>query len=157
MLGWLSIAAGSSLVVAVWSAHEVASARYYRPLAAVIPMVVAAIGLDLLWIPAHGAIGAAWATASAAGLGTLIAVGFTVDRRSLQQGRDLARAAVAGAAGWIAARFVAAGTVWSPIDTLLGCAVTGGALVLTGLVSSAELRRTAMGLVGRDSLELGRP
>ncbi len=143
LLGWLGVAAGGGLVLSVLSAHQIAAGRFARPLAAGIPMLVAAAALQTAWIPWRGALGAAWATAAAAILAAGIALGY--DGRGALPARlfDVARMAAAGAAGYLGTYAAARLGVPSPVDILIGFIVTGISLLAVRLASLPELRLLA--------------
>ncbi len=149
ILAWLGVGAGGGLVLAVLSAHQVANRRYARPLLAAIPMLVVAVALQVVWIPRHGALGAAWATATAAILAAIIAQGFDGLRNLLARSLDLVRMVCAGAAGYFGTQLAARVGMPSPVDILLGAIVTGTVLLLVRLASWRDLRLLAAQFLDR--------
>ncbi len=141
ILGWLGAGAGAGLVVSVLAAHQIAAGRLTRPLVATIPMLLVAVGLQAVWIPQHGALGAAWATAAATILGAIIAQAFDGFEHLPARGLDLARMVVAGMAGYFSTVAVARAGAPSPIDMVVGGLVTGAMLLAVKLASVRELRQ----------------
>ena len=154
ILAWLGIGGGAALVLSVHSAHEVAAGRVGRPLSASIPMLVAAVVLQILLIPRYGGVGAAVATAAAAVLGALIAQGFEGVRKLPSRGLDLLRAIGGGMAGFLGTRLAAIGNIPSPVDILMGCLVTCVTLLALRLTSTRQISRFASELTGRDVLTI---
>lgn len=140
LLAWLGVAAGAGLLLSVLSAHQIAAGRFARPLAAGIPMLVVAAALQITWIPGHGALGAAWATTTAALLAAGIALGFDGLGALPARMFEVARMASAGGAGYLGTIGAARIGMPSPVDILVGAIVTCVSLLVVRLASVPELR-----------------
>ncbi len=156
LLALLAVAGGSLVVLSVWSAQEVARGRHRRPLAAVLPMLGVALALHWVLIPRFGALGAAWSTAASACLAAVVAqaLGAPGLKRKLI---EIIIAGTAGATGLFGTRLAALAGAPSPLDIVLGCLVTTGALMILGLSSREESRQILLDIMGMGGRPGGQP
>ena len=148
ILSWLGIGGGAGLVLSVLAAHQVAAGRFARPLVAAIPMLLGALALQAAWIPRHGALGAAWATAAAAILAAMIAQVFDGFHHLSARTLDLARMVGGATAGYLSTQVAARAGIPSPIDILVGALVTGTILIAVRLASVREVRQLFAQFIG---------
>jgi O-antigen/teichoic acid export membrane protein len=150
ILGWLGVGAGAALMVAILSAHEVARGRIHRPVGAAAPMLATTAILALAWIPEAGGLGAARAVAAGGVTGAAVAVALGPADTRVRCLLALARAGVAGGAGFVGTDLASGAGIPAIAGLSLGLAVSVLVLLGSGLVSPRELRRVGAELIGRE-------